>query len=190
MNSMTMRKMGMALAVWLMVACGAASGLAWGAEKAAADKAANGTAGEQALVIEVTVPAPIGEVWKAFTTSEGLSTWLTPNAVVDLREGGEWTAHFPGGSTGGGTILSFVPQKELVISALAPDKFPAVRAARTRAKFSFEAKGDATVVRLTQTGWKDGAEWEKAYEYLTVGNAQLLATLHHRFVNGPIDWTK
>ena len=55
------------------------------------------------------------EVWKAFTTSEGLSTWLTPNAVVDLREGGEWTAQFPGGSTGGGTILSFVPEKELVI---------------------------------------------------------------------------
>src|ERR1700724_3217193 len=76
---------------------------------------------DQALVIEVMVPAPIGDVWKAFTTSEGLSTWLTPNAVVDLREGGEWTAHFPGGSTGGGTILSFVPQQEIVISALAPD---------------------------------------------------------------------
>jgi hypothetical protein len=45
-------------------------------------------------------------------------------------------------------------------------------------------------VRLTQTGWKEGEEWVKAYEYLTVGNAQLLATLHHRFANGPIDWTK
>jgi uncharacterized protein YndB with AHSA1/START domain len=155
---------------------------------AVADKAANG--GEKALVIEVTVPAPIGEVWKAFTTSEGLSTWLTPNAVVDLREGGEWTAKFPGGSTGGGTILSFVPEKELVISALAPDKFPTVRATRTKARFQFEAKGGSTVVRLTQTGWKDGEEWVKAYEYLTVGNAQLLAALHHRFVNGPIDWTK
>ena len=153
-------------------------------------RAAPAVAADQALVIEVTVPAPIGEVWKAFTTSEGLSTWLTPGAVVDLREGGEWTAHFPGGSTGGGTILSFVPRKELVLSALAPDKFPTVRATRTRAKFSFEAKGDSTVVRLTQTGWKDGEEWVKAYEYLTVGNAQLLATLHHRFVNGPIDWTK
>lgn len=147
-------------------------------------------AAEKALVIEVVVPAPIGDVWKAFTTSEGLSTWLAPNAVVDLREGGEWTAKFPGGSTGGGTILSFVPEKELVISALAPDKFPAVRATRTKARFSFEAKRGSTVVRLTQTGWKEGAEWERAYEYLTVGNAQLLATLHHRFVNGPIDWTK
>jgi uncharacterized protein YndB with AHSA1/START domain len=145
---------------------------------------------DKILVLEVTVPAPIGEVWKAFTTSEGLSMWLTPNAVVDLREGGEWTAKFPGGSTGGGTILSFVPEKEMVLSALAPDKFPTVRATRTRARFQFEAKGDSTIVRLTQTGWKEGDEWVKAYEYLTVGNAELLATLHHRFVSGPIDWTK
>jgi uncharacterized protein YndB with AHSA1/START domain len=145
---------------------------------------------DKVLVLEVTVPAPLSAVWKAFTTSEGLSTWLTPGAVVDLREGGEWTAHFPGGSTGGGTIVSFVPEKELEMSAMAPDKFPTVRATRTRARFQFEAKGDATVVRLTQTGWKEGEEWVKAYEYLTVGNAQLLATLHHRFAYGPIDWMK
>jgi uncharacterized protein YndB with AHSA1/START domain len=154
------------------------------------DHAVKAAMADQALVIEVTVPAPLSEVWKAFTTSEGLSTWLTPGAVVDLREGGEWTAHFPGGSTGGGTILSFVPEKELVLSALAPDRFPTVRATRTKARFSFEAQGSSTVVRLTQTGWKEGEEWVKAYEYLTVGNAQLLATLHHRFVSGPIDWTK
>src|ERR1700751_764714 len=118
------------VAVSLIAACGlAASSLALGAEKAGsaavADKA-NGAEGEKALVIVVTVPAPVSEVWKAFTTSEGLSTWLTPNAVVDLREGGEWTAHFPGGSTGGGTIVSFIPEKEIILAALAPDKFPHV----------------------------------------------------------------
>ena len=143
----------------------------------------------KALVIELTIPAPRAAVWEAFTTSEGLSTWLTPGAVVDLRPGGEWTAHFPG-STGGGTILSFIPQQELVLSALAPDKFPTVRATRTRAVFHFESRGDSTLVRLTQTGWQDGPEWTAAYEYLTVGNAQLLATLHRRFVNGPLDWQK
>jgi uncharacterized protein YndB with AHSA1/START domain len=152
--------------------------------------AAKPVVADKVLILEVTVPAPISAVWQAFTTSQGLSTWLTPGAVVDLREGGEWTAHFPRGSTGGGTILSFVPEKELVLSALAPDKFPTVRATRTRARFQFEAKGDSTIVRLTQTGWKEGDEWVKAYEYLTVGNAQLLATLHHRFASGPIDWTK
>src|SRR3974377_431749 len=81
--------------------------------------------------IEVTVPATRDAVWEAFTTSPGLSTWLTPGAVVDLRKGGEWTAHFPGGKTGGGTILDFTPRRELILSALAPEQFPTVRAERT-----------------------------------------------------------
>jgi uncharacterized protein YndB with AHSA1/START domain len=142
------------------------------------------------LVIEIEVPAPVSEVWKAFSTGEGLSTWLFPNATVDLKPGGDWLVHFPGGSTGGGTIVSFIPEKELVIAALAPDKFPQVRAARTRALFQFEPRGNSTVVRLTQTGWQSGEEWTRAYEYLAAGNSQLLATLHRRFVDGPTDWEK
>jgi uncharacterized protein YndB with AHSA1/START domain len=145
---------------------------------------------ERVLRIELTIRASRAEVWQAFTTSDGLSTWLTPGAVADLRPGGEWTARFPGGSTGGGTILSFVPQQDLVISALAPDRFPTVRADRTTVRFHFESRGDSTLVSLTQTGWKTGKEWDAAYEYLASGNAQLLATLHRRFVNGPIDWAK
>jgi uncharacterized protein YndB with AHSA1/START domain len=144
----------------------------------------------QQFVIEVEVPAPVREVWHAFATSEGLSTWLFPNATVELKPGRDWIVRFPGGSTGGGTIVSFVPEKELVIAAMAPEKFPTVRAERTRAVFTFEARGQATVVRLTQSGWKSGDEWTKAYEYLVAGNAQLMATLHKRFVDGPTDWEK
>jgi uncharacterized protein YndB with AHSA1/START domain len=144
----------------------------------------------QQFVIEVEVPGPVGEVWHTFATSEGLSTWLFPNATVNLKPGGDWLVRFPGGSTGGGTIVSFVPEKELVIAAMAPDKFPTVRAERTRAVFTFEPRGNATVVRLTQSGWKSGDEWTKAYEYLVAGNAQLMASLHKRFVEGPVDWGK
>jgi uncharacterized protein YndB with AHSA1/START domain len=145
---------------------------------------------EKALIFEVTVPAPRAAVWKAFTTSAGLSTWLTPGAVVDLRKGGEWTAHYPGGNTGGGTILSFIPEQEITLSAMAPEQFPTVRAQRTTARFQLVAKGESTLVRLVQTGWKTGEEWDKAYDYLAQGNAQLLETLHQRFVSGPIDWAK
>ena len=144
----------------------------------------------QQFVIQVEVPAPVGEVWHAFASSEGLSTWLFPNATVDLRPGGDWLVHFPGGSSGGGTIVSFVPEKELVIAAMAPEKFPHVRAERTRAVFEFQPHGSATVVKLTQSGWKSGEEWTRAYEYLVAGNAQLMATLHKRFVDGPVDWEK
>lgn len=143
----------------------------------------------QALIIELSIPAPLPEVWKSFTTQEGLSSWLAPEVSVDLKPGGDWLVKFPG-STGGGTIVSFVPERELVISALAPDRFPHVRAARTRADFTFTADGNNTLVRLTQTGWQAGKEWDAAYEYLAAGNAQLLGMLHHRFVAGPTDWSK
>ena len=143
---------------------------------------------EKALILEVNIPAARSEVWKAFTTSDGLSTWLTPGAVVELKKGGEWTAHFPGGKTGGGTILDFIPEEALTLSAMAPERFPAVRAERTIAKFEFLREGPATVVRLTQTGWKSGEEWDAAYEYLAKGNAQLLETLRRRFESytGPV----
>src|SRR5262249_24740797 len=142
------------------------------------------------LILTITIPARRAEVWHAFATSEGLSTWLTPGAVVDLRVGGEWTAHYPGGKTGGGTIITFVPEKEMVLSAMAPEEFPTVRSTRTHARFTFESLGTSTLVTLEQSGWKDGEEWDKAYEHLFAGNAYLLATLHRRFVNGPLDWEK
>jgi uncharacterized protein YndB with AHSA1/START domain len=165
----------------------AAAGMVWAQSPVKVVKQA---APEKALIFEVTIPAARGAVWQAFATSDGLSTWLTPGAVVDLRKGGEWTAHFPGGKTGGGTILSFVPEKEIVLAAMAPEQFPTVRAERTTARFELLASGESTVVRLTQTGWKTGEEWDKAYEYLSQGNAQLLATLRRRFVEGPLDWSK
>jgi uncharacterized protein YndB with AHSA1/START domain len=141
------------------------------------------------LTIELSIPAPVHDVWQAFTTQQGLSSWLAPDVSVDLKPGGDWLVKFPG-TTGGGTILSFTPERELVLSALAPDRFPQVRAARTHAVFTFTPLGNSTLVRLTQTGWQTGPEWDAAYEYLAVGNAQILSMLHHRFLAGPTDWQK
>ena len=145
---------------------------------------------EKRLDFEVVVPAPRAEVWEAFSTSKGLSTWLWRDAVVDLRAGGDWLAKFPGGSTGGGTIIAFVPEKSIEIAAMAPEQFPTVRRERTRAVFELKATqdGKATIVHLSQTGWKSGEEWDKAYDYLASGNAELLNNLRQRFVSGPFDW--
>ena len=46
----------------------------------------------------------------------------------------------------------------------------------------------ATTVRLAQTGWKAGDEWDKAFDYLATGNARLLEALYHRFAAGPEAW--
>jgi uncharacterized protein YndB with AHSA1/START domain len=140
------------------------------------------------LRFEVIVPAAIDDVWTAFTTAEGLSSWLWRDVRVDARPGGDWLAIFPQ-STGGGTILALTPKRQIVIAALAPDRFPIVRETRTQATFEFSpVSASSTKVTLVQTGWKSGAEWDAAYNYLAGGNAELLNQLYQRFATGPIAW--
>jgi uncharacterized protein YndB with AHSA1/START domain len=146
---------------------------------------------EKALRFEVTVPAPLDEVWAALTTQDGLQTWLWKDVRVDLRPGGDWIVQYTPTATGGGTIVSIAPRREIVIRALAPEQFPTVRRTRTTATFRLESEGPAaTRVILLQTGWQTGEEWDAAYAYLSKGNAQLLTQLHRRFVSGPIDWSR
>jgi uncharacterized protein YndB with AHSA1/START domain len=142
------------------------------------------------LDFAVTVPASVDQVWDAFTTSAGVTSWLAPQATIEPRPGGKWEVSFGAGtSTGGGTIVLLQPKSLLAVSALAPDQFPTVRRERTTAVFFFDATGPkTTTVRLAQTGWKQGAEWDQAYDYLSKGNAQLLEALYHRFAVGPIAW--
>jgi uncharacterized protein YndB with AHSA1/START domain len=146
------------------------------------------TSPARALRFEVTVPGSLDEVWAAFTTADGLASWLWRDVRVDARPGGDWLAIFPQ-STGGGTIVSLKPNRQIVISALAPDRFPAVRETRTQATFEFApVSPSSTRVTLVQTGWKAGPEWDAAYDYLAGGNAELLNQLYQRFVTGPIAW--
>lgn len=146
---------------------------------------------DKALQFEVIVPGSIDDVWTAFTTTEGLSTWLWRDVRVDLRPGGDWIVLYPGGKTGGGTIVEFQPKRFVTMKAMAPEQFPTVRETRTTARFEFEAASATTTkVTLVQTGWKDGREWDEAYDYLAGGNATLLRQLHRRFATGPITWPK
>ena len=145
---------------------------------------------EKALRFEVTVPAKLDDVWRAFATKQGAQEWLWPDMTVELKEGGDWIVHYPGGKTGGGTIVSFEPMQSITLRAMAPEQFPEVRRERTTAVFRFEATDSGTIVTLLQTGWKEGKEWDDAYAYLAKGNAQLLNQLLYRFKNGPIDWSR
>jgi uncharacterized protein YndB with AHSA1/START domain len=141
------------------------------------------------LQFDVDVPAGIEEVWKAFSTREGMIAWLAPDAKIELRPGGDWLVMFPGAAPGGGKIEAFDAPGRIVIHAMAPEKFPEVRSVGTTATFTLTSCGNAcTHVRLVQTGWKEGKEWEDAYEYLAGGNAQLLGMLYRRFVSGPQQW--
>lgn len=161
-----------------------------GAQKQNAVKVTKSTTPEKRLDFEVVVAGGLEDVWKCFSTRAGMIEWLTPDAEVELKPGGAWLAKFgPSVAPGGGKILSFEPRQFIAIHAMAPEMFPTVRREGTTAVFTFDPVDEAhTVVHLSQTGWKDSEEWNKAYAYLAEGNAQLLSGLKGRFDHGPVDW--
>lgn len=151
---------------------------------------------ERVIDKTVTIPAPLNEVWNAWTTSEGAKTFFARDAWIDLRIGGAYELYFdhdaPRGSQGseGCKILAFIPRRLLAFSWNAPPEFPNVRkeyASWIVVEFdSVDVKH--TRVRVAHLGWKDGEEWDGVYRYFVRAWGLVLFWLDHRFRHGPINW--
>ncbi len=146
---------------------------------------------------EVTVPATIDQVWQAWTTTEGVNTFFSPNAKVDLRIGGPFEIYFlmenPYGSRGSEDcrILAYLPKKMLSFEWNAPPQFGDLRDKRTQVILEFESIDAVhTKVVLSQIGWGKGEDWDKLYDYFDRAWGQVLGNFKKRFEDGPIDWSK
>ena len=146
------------------------------------------------------VYASVEKVWKAWTTSEGATTFFAPKARIELTPGGSYELYFdlqaPRGSRGGEgcRVLSFLPLEMLSFEWNAPPEFPEVRKQQTQEhtwvvlQFYPLAQGQ-TRVRLTHLGWMEGEEWEKVFQYFLRAWDIVLGRLVHMFSTGePIDW--
>jgi len=80
----------------------------------------------ETLVQEAIVNAPVQEVWRLFTTSDGLMSWMVARADIDLRVGGlmrtRYAADGPLGDdkTIVNRILSYEPERMLSLQVHAP----------------------------------------------------------------------
>ena len=45
-------------------------------------------------VVEMEIDASLDSVWNAFTTTEGVKSWVAPLADIDFRIGGKWSANY------------------------------------------------------------------------------------------------
>ncbi len=142
------------------------------------------------------VNAPVDSVWNAWITNEGAKTFFASDCKIEARVGGAYELYFDteaeNGSRGseGCTIEQIEPLMLLVFTWNAPPHLSNVRKEHTRVTVHFEpVSKNETRVTLEHTGWKEGKEWQKAYEYFNaVWGQVVLARLQYRFVNGPIDW--
>jgi uncharacterized protein YndB with AHSA1/START domain len=144
---------------------------------------------------EVVVSAPVADVWKAWTTTEGLKTFFAPGAKVELVIGGPFEIYFnpaaPAGQRGADDcqVVAFEPMKRLAFTWNAPPQFPKVRKLHTRVVLEFEPLGEReTRVKFMQDGWGWGEEWDGAYNYFGKAWDYVLGNLKKRFAEGPIEW--
>jgi|GEM_PF-460726 len=131
----------------------------------------------RSIVLERTIHQPRAEVWKRWSSTEGITSWLVPSAKVELRVGGPFELHFmgedmPAGSRGSERcrVLSFIPERMLSFTWNAPPHLDRVRAHHTWVVLEFEDDGEHTKVRLTHTGWPAAAfdsepQWPACFEY-------------------------
>lgn len=146
---------------------------------------------------EVIVPATLGQVWQAWTTTLGVKTFFSSFAKVELRPGGPYEIYFlldkPYGRQGSEEcrILSFLPQKMLSFEWNAPPHFGELRQKHTQVILHFDQITTELVkVTFDQLGWGKGEEWDKLYEYFDKAWEHVLNNLKKRFESGPIDWSK
>lgn len=153
---------------------------------------------ERAVRAEIVVPAPVEQVWEAWTTPEGARTFFAPDCNIELRVGGPYEIFFnpeaEEGKRGGDgmIVLAFQPQRMLSFTWNAPLSLPTVRGQMTHVSVHLcPTTQQETYVVLVHDGWGEGGEWDDAFNYFTEAWSKVvLPRLKYRFVHGPVDWAE
>lgn len=144
---------------------------------------------------EVVVPAPLEEVWAAWTTAGGAKSFFAPDCKIELEVGGAYEMYFnleeEAGKRGGEglKILAIKPGRMLSFTWNAPPEFT-VREQRTHVVVRFGRLSERlTRVTLVHDGFGEGGEWPQVFEYVKVWLDVVLPRLLYRFTVGPVNWS-
>ncbi len=155
-----------------------------------------GFAAESAIEVSVLIKAPVTEVWRAWTTSDGIVEFFAPEAHVDARPDGNFAIiidpYAAPGMQGADDmrVLAVEPEKLLSFTWNAPPSLAQARQQRTVVILRFAPEGDATRLNLTRLGWGSGGQWPAARAYFEKAWPKVLQQLQQRFETGkPMDWT-
>ncbi len=154
-----------------------AEGGAWLCEPGKMMAAPASDQSERRIRHEVVVELPAREVWRLWTTSDGLAEWWVEQSDVELAVGGRFELRFasdaPAGMQGseGCKFLAFVPERMVSFTWNAPPKYDYTRERLTHVVLELEEDERAnTLVRLTHLGWPttehdDHPQWAKTFDY-------------------------
>jgi len=154
--------------------------------------AAAGTVSAQTtapVVTEAVVNAPVSEVWKAFTTREGMESWMVGRTEIDLQPGGSWRTSYrresklDDGTTIHHTILALDPERMLAYRTIKPPSdFPFPNAiVRTWTVTYLEPVGSTTKVTVRMMGFGTDEESQKMRAFFERGNQATIDSLVKKF---------
>jgi uncharacterized protein YndB with AHSA1/START domain len=136
--------------------------------------------GEKVLQLSIVVPTNVDEVWKLFTTDEGLKKWIAPVAKIDMKTGGSIRTNYDPSKTVDDTtsikldIINYIEDEMLTLKVNLNNSFPAEAKKEDKnlqeiLQFVKLDKNKTKIVS-TMVGWGQGSHWDKAYNFFEKGN--------------------
>jgi uncharacterized protein YndB with AHSA1/START domain len=147
---------------------------------------------DRSIIIETVVEAPPDEVFRLWTSADGVSRFFARGARIDPRKGGRYEIVFdpyndPEGAragTKGARVLAYRPPERLEFewSVGVPDVTWELKSAdfATWVELDLAAvpgRPGATRVRLTHQGFLRGESWDTAYAYFEKAWSWVLGNL-------------
>ena len=165
-------------------------GLVFAQSEDPADRMLNLATANQPLVHSAVLDAPLAEVWKAWTTREGITSWMVPAGEIDLKVGGKMRTSYTKGSDLTGpdvienTIISFDPLRMLSIKITkAPERFPFKKAMQNvwTVIYFEKAEENKTKVTCRMLGYNEDPESVQMRLFFMHGNQETLDRLVEHF---------
>jgi uncharacterized protein YndB with AHSA1/START domain len=134
---------------------------------------------EQRAVFEAEIDASVDDIWDAFTTTEGIRSWVAPLAEVDFKVSGKWRTNYNkdgklgDASTIENTILCYDPKRMISLKATGfPENFPFKEAAKdTWSIFYFEPVSKTrTKITVVGLGYNDTPQSKKMRAFFETAN--------------------
>ena len=136
--------------------------------------------GDKVLQLSIIVPATVKEVWKLFTTDEGLKKWIAPVAKIDMKIGGSIRTNYDSNKTVDDSssikldIINYIQYEMLTLKVNLNNSFPAEAKKEDKNLqeiLQFVKVGEhETKIISTMVGWGQGSHWDKAYSFFEKGN--------------------
>jgi uncharacterized protein YndB with AHSA1/START domain len=128
---------------------------------------------------EMRTTATPEEAWTAWTDPRGISNWFTDEARGEAKPGGTLVWVFRGFGEIPYPVAVAEPPGRLVLAGQIPGRGPFALEVRIR------REAGTTIVRLVNSGFRDGADFDEEYEGVRSGWVASLALLKHYLERHP-----